>query len=105
MKKLNISIALLLCILISSISIANAQGYGMQNRMKSFPGLGAADANYDMRFLDMMVKHRQHEILMAQDALSKARHPELKKFAQDVINNNPKQIEQMQTWRKMWYGK
>jgi|GEM_PF-4184206 len=105
MKKLSLIITILVCILISSINIATAQGYGRQSQMKTFQGLGAADANYDMRFLDMMIKHRQHEIYMSQDALNKAKHSELKQFAQELINNNSKQIEQLQSWRKQWYNK
>jgi uncharacterized protein (DUF305 family) len=66
--------------------------------------LGSADKNYDLRFINMMIMHHQGKVMMAQDALQKAQHTELKHMAQDVINCQAKEIEQMKAWRKQWYG-
>ncbi|OGI30567.1 MAG: hypothetical protein A2287_10125 [Candidatus Melainabacteria bacterium RIFOXYA12_FULL_32_12] len=66
--------------------------------------LGPADQNYDLRFINMMIMHHQVAIKMAQDALCKAQHPELRQKAQDIINAQTQEIEQLKTWRKQWYG-
>ncbi|MGL5871756.1 MAG: DUF305 domain-containing protein [Xenococcaceae cyanobacterium] len=65
--------------------------------------LGAADANYDLRFIDGMVMHHQGAVNMAQEVLTKSKRPEMKKLAQDIIAAQKKEIEQMKQWRKAWY--
>lgn len=59
---------------------------------------------FDQRYLNMMIMHQQMGINMSQNALQSAQHPELKQMAQKVINENTSQIQQMQAWRKQWYG-
>lgn len=66
--------------------------------------LGAADANFDLRFIDAMVPHHQGAVKMAQEALQKSKRPEIKKLAQSIIADQDKEIAQMQQWRKSWYA-
>lgn len=66
--------------------------------------LGNADTQYDQRFIDMMIPHHQGAVEMAQDAQQKAQHPEIKQLANKIINNQQKEIKQLQAWRKQWYG-
>ncbi len=66
--------------------------------------LGKQDADYEDRFIDMMIPHHTGAIAMATDALSKATHPELKKLAKDIVDAQQKEIAQMEEWRKQWYG-
>jgi uncharacterized protein (DUF305 family) len=66
--------------------------------------LGAADSTYDQRFIDHMVPHHQGAVMMAEDALQKAVHPELKQFAQKVIDAQRKEIGDLKRWRQQWYG-
>jgi uncharacterized protein (DUF305 family) len=66
--------------------------------------LGAADSTYDQRFIDLMIPHHMGAVHMAEDALQKATHPELKQFAQSVIDAQQKEIGQLKTWRQQWYG-
>lgn len=82
----------------------------MQDHMKQCQGmmkehLGKADAQYDERFIDMMIPHHQGAINMAKDALQKAQHPEIKKLAQNIIDSQQKEIDKLESWRKQWYGK
>lgn len=42
-------------------------------------------------------------IAMAKDALSKAQHAELKTKAQQVIDTQQKEIDQLKAWRDAWY--
>lgn len=65
--------------------------------------LGAADAQFDLRFINAMIPHHEGAITMAQDASSKSKRPEIKKLAQDIITSQQKEIDQMKEWRKAWY--
>jgi uncharacterized protein (DUF305 family) len=65
--------------------------------------LGPADADYDLRFIDGMAVHHQGAVDMAEEALTKAQHPELKKLAQDIIAAQNSEISQMKEWRTAWY--
>ncbi|NBU64347.1 MAG: DUF305 domain-containing protein [Chloroflexia bacterium] len=63
------------------------------------------DAPYDALFIDSMIVHHQGAIAMAQEALAKAAHAELKQFAKNVITVQDGEITQMQVWRQDWYPK
>ncbi|MEZ0395701.1 MAG: DUF305 domain-containing protein [Anaerolineales bacterium] len=66
-----------------------------------------ADASrpYDLRFIEAMIPHHEGAIAMAQDALQKAEHAELRDLAQAIIVAQQEEIEQMERWRMEWYGK
>jgi len=65
--------------------------------------LGAADAEFDLRFMNAMIAHHEGAITMAEDALQKAKHPEIKQLAQEIIASQQKEIDQMKQWRQAWY--
>ncbi len=65
--------------------------------------LGAADVNYDLRFIDAMMMHHQGAVVMAKEALEKSQHPEIKQLANNIIEAQKKEIAQMKQWRKAWY--
>ncbi|MEX0269905.1 DUF305 domain-containing protein [Leptolyngbyaceae cyanobacterium UHCC 1019] len=67
--------------------------------------LGAADADFDKRFIDAMIPHHEGAVVMANDAWQKSKRPEIQKLAQGIIGSQKDEIEQMQQWRKAWYGK
>ncbi len=84
-----------------------AQG-SMEDRMKMMSAsmtehLGKADADYDHRFIDMMIPHHEGAIMMAKDALQKTQRPELKKLATEIIAAQQKEIELLKQWRDEWY--
>ena len=58
----------------------------------------------DKQFIEMMIPHHQSANEMAQMALNRATSPEVKKLAQSIIEEQTREIEQMQTWYKQWYG-
>lgn len=70
--------------------------------MKSSPD--AASQPYDLQFIDTMSHHHQGAIEMAEMALKKSENPELKKFAQKIIDDQKKEIAQMKEWRDKWYA-
>jgi uncharacterized protein (DUF305 family) len=53
-------------------------------------------------FLDMMTRHHQGAVKMAQAALKKAKHPELQTLAKNVIEAQKKEIAQIAKWKKEW---
>jgi uncharacterized protein (DUF305 family) len=76
----------------------------MQAMMMS-QDLGAADAEFDLRFINAMIPHHEGALTMAQDALSKSKRPEIKQLAQEIVKAQDMEIKQMQQWRKTWYNK
>lgn len=70
---------------------------------KMMEQLGAKDAQYDARFIDMMIVHHEGAVMMSKDALEKANHAELKQLAQKIITDQEKEIAQLKKWRQQWY--
>lgn len=58
----------------------------------------------DKAFIEMMVPHHQSANEMAEMALQKAQSPEVKRLAQNIIRDQSREIRQMQTWYRQWYG-
>jgi uncharacterized protein (DUF305 family) len=75
---------------------------GQQSMMMAM-NLGAADAKFDLRFLNAMIPHHEMEINMSQVALKKSKRPEIKKLAQSILTSHQAQIKQMKQWRLAWY--
>ncbi len=67
--------------------------------------LGAADAEFDLRFINAMIPHHEGAVTMAKDVLNKSKRPETKLLAQEIIKAQNTEIKQMQEWRKTWYNK
>ncbi|QUS60901.1 DUF305 domain-containing protein [Synechocystis sp. PCC 7339] len=59
----------------------------------------------DQSFIEMMIPHHQDAIDMAEMALQKAEHPELKELAQNIIRDQEREIKEMKTWYQQWFGK
>lgn len=70
--------------------------------MQSSPN--AASAPFDLQFLDTMIAHHQGAIEMAQMAVQKTQNSELKRFAQNIIDDQQKEIAEMKGWREKWYA-
>jgi uncharacterized protein (DUF305 family) len=58
----------------------------------------------DRAFLERIIPHHRRAIEMSQLALEKATRPELREFAQSVIDMQSAEIAQYQTWLEEWYG-
>jgi uncharacterized protein (DUF305 family) len=66
--------------------------------------LGAADDQFDLRFINAMIPHHQGAVTMAQDTLNKSKRPEIQKLANDIIASQKAEISQMEQWRKALYN-
>ncbi len=58
-----------------------------------------AGRDYDVMFIDMMVPHHESAVKMSKAALASAEHPEVKKLAQQIIDMQAKEIDQMKKWK------
>ncbi|MBE9171102.1 DUF305 domain-containing protein [Pleurocapsales cyanobacterium LEGE 06147] len=55
-------------------------------------------------FVTMMIPHHEGAVAMADLALNRAKHPELKQLAQTIKTTQNQEIEQMRTWYRQKYG-
>jgi uncharacterized protein (DUF305 family) len=58
----------------------------------------------DQHLMVMMIPHHEGAVEMADLALSRAKHPELKKLAAAIKTSQTQEIQEMRTWYKQWYG-
>ncbi len=61
-------------------------------------------SDVDRHFIEEMIPHHQAAIDMADLALQKAQHPELKALASSIKEVQTNEIAQMRAWYKSWYG-
>jgi uncharacterized protein (DUF305 family) len=85
-----------------SASMNHDNRSGMNHSMNM--DLGAADANFDLRFINAMIPHHQGAVTIAQDALSQSKRPEIQTLSNDTIASQKSEISQMEQWRKAWYN-
>jgi uncharacterized protein (DUF305 family) len=83
-------------------------GMAQNGMMAGTPAMGGGDmadmmGQFDLMFIDMMTPHHASAVAMAQVAASRAEHPEMRALAEDVINTQSAEIEQMRSWRSAWY--
>ena len=67
----------------------------------SSPGMGMMG---DQHFITMMIPHHEDAIAMANMALTRAEHPEIKQLAKNIKTSQTQEIEQMRAWYTKWYG-
>jgi uncharacterized protein (DUF305 family) len=60
------------------------------------------DTKFDLAFAQMMAEHHQGAIDMAKAELGNGSLPEVKQFAQKVIDDQQKEVGQLQQWQKAW---
>lgn len=58
----------------------------------------------DRHFIEMMIPHHQGAIDMADLALTRAKRPEIRRLAENIKRDQTREIQQMRTWYKAWYG-
>lgn len=61
-------------------------------------------AAFDQTFIDMMVPHHESAVAMAEVALERAEHPEIRAMAEAIVADQSSEIEQMRAWRQEWFG-
>jgi uncharacterized protein (DUF305 family) len=89
---------------ITTVALTNRTQAQMGNPMRTDAPRQMMHTQRDRHFIEMMIPHHQDAIDMANLALSKAKRPEIKKLAQDIIRDQNREINQMKGWYKQWYG-
>ena len=75
---------------------------GDQKRMDRLASLSGAE--FEIAFMEMMIKHHEKAIKEARHCLDRATHAELREMCEDIIAAQSAEIAQMQTWLCQWYG-
>lgn len=61
-------------------------------------------SDIDRHFIEQMIPHHQDAVDMAELALTKAEHDELKKLAASIRDSQSREIVDMASWYKSWYA-
>lgn len=72
------------------------------SKMESSPG--AAQAPFELQFIDSMIAHHQGAVEMALLADTRTRRDEIRSLAEKIIKDQRAEIEKMRTWRQAWFG-
>ena len=68
-------------------------------------GLGSTMmGDLDRHFIEQMIPHHEDAVLMAELALTNADHEELKALAENIKREQSREIKEMRSWYKAWYG-
>lgn len=101
---LAVSLIIIFGILGLSIGYSLTPDYkgGMFN--KNTMDLGRVDVNLDLRYLNAMISHHRGAMLLAEQASVKTTRQEMKDLSLKILNDEPKAIDELYTWKKNWYG-
>jgi len=91
--------------IIMSTVLNNPKGGMMNSGSNSQNTMMQKGDGIDAHFIEEMIPHHQDAITMAKLALVKAQKPEVKQLAQNIIDSQGKEITQMKSWYKDWFGK
>lgn len=73
-----------------------------------FPGFRNGDmgmmGSTDKLFIEQMIPHHDGAVAMAELALEKSKRLEIKTLAQAIIVSQTKEIQDMRSWYKDWFG-
>jgi uncharacterized protein (DUF305 family) len=95
--------------LLSALSLALAPAQTPSTRAQMGPMMGqpleqlSGDA-FDQAFLDQMSMHHAMAVMMARPVTVNATHQELKDLGNQIIADQTREIVEMRTWARDWYG-
>ncbi len=59
--------------------------------------------DFDKAFIEAMILHHQLAVMMAQMLMSGTSRPEMLSLANNIIESQSKEIQEMQDWYRSWY--
>lgn len=71
----------------------------MLERLASLSG-----AEFEIAFMEILIKHHEKAIKEARHCLDKAAHAELRSLCENIIATQSAEIAQLQAWLCQWYG-
>jgi len=106
MKKYKgLLIASIIFIVIGLIGIMSLGIFTGGFSQRSFRGFNQGMlSDIDRHFIEQMIPHHQDAVDMAELALTKAEHDELKQLAESIRDGQSREIDDMRSWYKSWYG-
>lgn len=85
-----------------AIAVSVVWGLGAWGSGDDVPA--GASTTMERHFLEQMIPHHEDAVAMAEMALTRAEHPELRQLAETIIRDQTREIEQMRAWYLSWYG-
>jgi uncharacterized protein (DUF305 family) len=80
-----------------------AMNHGAMNHSDMQSSPNAANAPYDLQFLDTMMAHHAGAVDMAKPVSAQTQNKELVAFAEKIIADQTREIAQMKQWREKWF--
>jgi uncharacterized protein (DUF305 family) len=99
---LSVPVTLALILLITPMF--TTRGHAQMGPMMGQPLDQLSGDEFDKAFLSQMVMHHGMAVMMARPVVANASHQELKDLAQAMIDDQTREIAQMRSWAKDWYG-
>jgi uncharacterized protein (DUF305 family) len=81
------------------ISYAPKMNHARMNKLMRLEG-----AEFEIEFMEEMIRHHEAAIRESTDCLVRAFHEELRNLCQRIIQAQSAEINQMRTWLCQWYG-
>ncbi len=67
-----------------------------------FGGMPMGGRSADAHFIVMMIPHHEGAIAMADLAVQRARHPQIRALAERIRTSQGQEIAQMRRWYRQW---
>ncbi len=105
MKNKGILISSIIFISIGLLGIMSLSLWSGVFTQRSVGGMGTGMmGDLDHQFIEEMIPHHEDAVLMAELALTKADHAELKNLAENIKREQSREIDEMHSWYESWYG-
>jgi uncharacterized protein (DUF305 family) len=87
--------------------------YGVQHEPEMKPGsmkmmerlASASAAEFEIAFMEMMIRHHRKAVIEGERCLARAWHPELHALCQNIIETQTEEIALMSSWLCQWYDR
>ena len=76
---------------------------GEMRQMEKLAALSGAE--FEIRFMEMLIRHHRKAITEAEKCVDRAYHGELRELCQGIIETQSAEIAQLETWLCQWYGR
>ncbi|MHB1003517.1 MAG: DUF305 domain-containing protein [Thermoleophilia bacterium] len=96
------AIALIAAFIVSGPAGMMGSG-GMMGGFGGMMGSGMM-GDIDRHFIEQMIPHHEDALSMADLALARAEHDELRQLAETIKRDQSREIDEMKDWYRSWYG-
>ncbi len=96
-------VGLVLGILLAPIFMPSMPWGGRMMQRDSMMGNDQMAGQIDSHFIENMIPHHEDAITMANLALTRAEHQEIKTLSNNIIKSQSEEIDQMKQWYKSWF--